>query len=217
MVFTTHSPIFADMTRFESVRLLRKDDGACRVAQVTERDSEYLREQRDREKLAQYVDPAAGEALFARRVLLVEGHGDRVAAVSVARKLGVDLDAEGLSVVSCGGKGRIPFYARMCRALEIPCLVLHDEDVHTGEEGSLADWQRKENAEAPEMNRRISEAVGDDALIFCVSPSLEAELGIGRSARDKPAQVLSAVEDRTIEECPGQLVGAVRRLIEMAP
>lgn len=39
--------------------------------------------------------------LFARKALLVEGPGDRLAARIVAEKIGLDLDAEDLAVVVC--------------------------------------------------------------------------------------------------------------------
>ena len=113
VIYTTHSPIFADMTRFRSVRLLQRPAGAATGASWVrdKTDQEYLQDQLDRRKLDQYMDPTASEALFARRVLLVEGHGDRLAAELVASKLGLELDAEGLSVVACGGKGALPFSA----------------------------------------------------------------------------------------------------------
>lgn len=182
------------------------------MSQVTgDEDIDYLDGQRASEKLSQYVDPTTGEALFARRVLLVEGHGDSLAASCLAAKLGKDLDAEGLSIVSCGGKNRIPFFARMCRALVIPFVVLHDEDIYHGDE--LEDWQIAENRRAPEANARVREAAGEDGAVYLATPTLEAELGIGRTASNKPARILAEMESRTAESSPAALRSAVETLI----
>lgn len=217
VIYTTHSPIFADMTRFRSARLLKKPaGGSTRVSWVSKKsDREYLQEQVDRRKLDQYMDPTASEALFARRVLLVEGHGDNLAAQLVARQLGLDLDAEGLSVIACGGKAAIPFFARMCRSLGIRCFVLHDEDIYSEPaEGELAQWQRDENARAPQQNAEIETAVGGDDSIFRVTPTLEIALGIGRGASDKPLKVVERLESMALDDMPAPLVEAVRALAQ---
>lgn len=215
VIYTTHSPIFADMTRFRSIRLLQKPaSGSSQVEWVRHKsDQDYLQDQVDREKLGQYMDPATSEALFARRVLLVEGHGDRLAAQLVAQRLGLDLDAEGLSVVACGGKAAIPFYGRMCRALGIQALVLHDEDVYEADgEGSLTGWQVEENAKAPGQNAEIASAVGNSAEVFVLKPSLEVVLGIGRGASDKPLKVVERLEAMDLKDMPSPVVEAVRAL-----
>ena len=43
-------------------------------------------------------------------------------------------------MIDCGSKSEIPFMARICRALKIPVLSLHDEDLHegTGDENTRA-------------------------------------------------------------------------------
>ena len=215
VIYTTHSPIFADMTRFRTVRLLQRPAGGATAATwVREKqDRDYLQDQLDRRKLDQYMDPTASEALFARRVLLVEGHGDRLAAELVARRLGVDLDGEGLSVVACGGKAAIPFFGRMCQALGIPCFVLHDEDIY-GADGdeSLAKWQEDENAKAPQQNADIESAIGETSRVFKIQPTLEAVLSIGRSASDKPARVIQCLSAMDVPQMPVPLVEAVRAL-----
>lgn len=217
ILLSTHSTIFADMGRFREVRLMRRMDTgrseACRIDNV--QDQAFLDEQLAREKLTQYLDAQTGELLFATGVLLVEGHGDRLAVKEVAEKLNVDLDAEGLSVVDCGGKNAIPFFARICRALRIPFVVLHDLDIYEGD--SLSSWQEKENERAPAANDLITEAAGAGASIFQVAPNLEHCLGVGRTASDKPHLVYKATKGRALDELPTPLVDAVRTLASLAP
>jgi putative ATP-dependent endonuclease of the OLD family len=131
VIYTTHSPIFAPVTRFEAIRLVRKDPGEMsRVSLVGVRDDrEFLAAQRAAQKLALSFDPTTSELLFASRVLLVEGPGDRLAVLLTAERLNYDLDAEDLAVVHCGTKTAIPFFARTCRALGVDFCILHDEDL----------------------------------------------------------------------------------------
>lgn len=214
VIYTTHSPIFADMLRFRGVRLIRKQSGQPSTVDWVDQDEDhvYLQLQLDREKLSLYFDTASSEALFASRVLLVEGHGDRLAAMHVAERQGLDLNAEGLSIVACGGKAAIPFFARTCRALKIPFVVLHDEDVHREDCAELAKWQVEENARSPAQNTEIRSAAGDAAEIFTLRPSLEHVLGVGRSATDKPRLVLQALSERETTDLPQPLVEAVDAL-----
>jgi AAA ATPase domain len=216
VIYTTHSPIFADMTRFKSIRVFEKPSGAStKVRWISNAaDEAYLQGQADRQKLGQYMDPAASEALFARRVLLVEGHGDYLAVRLVANKLGADLDAEGLSVVACGGKNSIPFFARMCNSLGIAVLVMHDEDIYEVVDGEeLPKWQTDENRNAPKSNAEIAAALNNDEGLFVVGPSLEATLGIGHSASDKPMKVVDALEQMELDSMPRALVEAVKALV----
>lgn len=221
VIYSTHSPIFADVERFEALRLVRKEPGAMTtVAWFSDpSDVRFLTEHRGRMKVAAAFDPTRSELLFARRVLLVEGPGDRIAAHLTAGKMGLDLDAEGLTVVPCGSKESIPFYARTCRGLQIPFFVLHDEDVlpEEDEEGDAerngkAERIREANARARRVNGEILEAVGDASRVFVISPSLERVLGIGEQARDKPRRVAEELTDRPLEEYPRTLLAAVEAL-----
>jgi putative ATP-dependent endonuclease of the OLD family len=82
---------------------------------------------------------------FARKVLLVEGDADQLAASEVARRLGHDVDAEDLAILNCGGKSGIPFFARLCRALGVPFVALFDDDIWpTPNDGSNFEKVEKE-------------------------------------------------------------------------
>ena len=141
VIYSTHSPVFAEAHRFETLRLLRRAPaGYSSVTAADGSASQAL--ERDRNKLLAHYDAARGEALFADAVLLVEGVGDQLAAREAAKAIPVDLDAENLSVVACGGKTAIPYHARLCQALGIPVCVMYDDDL-----------QPEPNQEEPESQR----------------------------------------------------------------
>lgn len=219
VIFSTHSPIFADITRFESIRLVRKEPGAMStVSLITkEEDTRYLGAQHDAQKLVAF-DSTKSEVLFARRALLVEGQSDRLAILSTSERMGHDPDAEDLAIIACASKSNIPFFARVCRALDIPLIVLHDEDVYPLEGND--DERRRiavENERADRSNAEIAEAAGGGDRVFLLRPSLEQVLGISRKASDKPRRVVEALGKRQLEEVPEALREAVGALFAEAP
>lgn len=215
IILSTHSSIFADLTRFTSLRLLRRDASNCpTVDHVKESaDTTYLQGQLDRHKLSQYLKGDTSELLFSKATLLVEGHGDRLASLEVASKLGLDVDAEGLAIIDCGGKSSMPFFARLCRSLRIPAVALHDSDIYVGD--SLLQWQTDENASSPAKNKLVTDAISSPDNVFIIEPTLENVLGVGRSSSDKPLKVYESIRDKSIDSCPPPLVAAVRRLAEI--
>jgi predicted ATP-dependent endonuclease of OLD family len=130
------------------------------MQQCREEDFSFLERQQKAQKLVAF-DATKSELLFARRALLVEGQADRLAVLATATALGHDPDAEDLAIVNCASKSNIPFFARICRALSVPFVIVHDDDLHDIPEG--ADEQARsqaqaENARAGLINGEIREA-----------------------------------------------------------
>lgn len=209
VIYSTHSPIFADVNRFETLRLVRREAGMpTNVSYVAQDYLSSLGKARDSFKLGGRFDTGRNEVLFARRALLVEGYGDRVAALIIAERLGVDVDAEAIAVVDCGGKAGIELVLGVCRALDVPFVVLHDEDVWPTQQIADTEKQKKqeqENAASQLANERIKKAVGDTRFLFVITPSLEAALTISRDARDKPKRIAEALEKIALDKLPAKL------------
>jgi predicted ATP-dependent endonuclease of OLD family len=170
-------------------------------------------------KLLTAYDTARSEALFANAVLLVEGKADLIAARGTATRMRVDLDARNLTVMECGGKTSIPFHARICRALGIPVCALYDDDqwpVPADADDATRKKIEDEVARAEAENEVIAEALPDASARFVCRPTLEAEMGIGRSATNKPmrmAEALARARDR--HDLPQQLTAAVQFLDQL--
>ncbi len=218
VIYSTHSPIFADVNRFEALRLVRRVAGKTSVAFVRDTDQAALEEARSNFKLGNRFDAARNEILFASKALLTEGYGDRIAALMIADKLGCDLDAEGAAVVDCGGKDGIVLFVRVCRALDIPFVVLHDEDVWPTisiMDAEKRKKQEKENQVEVKSNKRSDEAVEKSGAVHVMKPSLEAALGITRDASDKPRKIAEKLEGVNLDKIPAKLqplVDAVKSL-----
>jgi hypothetical protein len=57
--------------------------------------------------LSRFTNPQTAEAFFARTVVLVEGISDQLALQALAERRGLNLDAEGISIVPMGGAHNI--------------------------------------------------------------------------------------------------------------
>ena len=215
VIYSTHSPIFADATRFEAVRLVRRLLGQNTTVSHVFRseDHRYLTERRDAQKLLTGFNAGRSELFFAHKVLLVEGPGDQLAVRLTSDRLSVDLDAEDLAVVECGSKSSIPFFAKVCLAFGIDFVVLHDEDVYPepGEAPANA-RMRAQNHDHRRVNADIASLATGANQLFVISPSLEGVLGIGRSATDKPRRVAEAIGQLPDGSLPAELTRAVTAL-----
>jgi predicted ATP-dependent endonuclease of OLD family len=222
VIYSTHSPVFADAARFEGLRLIRRPPGAgSNVAHVHEADRPALETSKATTKLLTEYDSARSEALFANAVLLVEGKADLIAVRGTAERMKLDLDARNLSVMECGGKTSIPFHARLCRALGIPVCALYDDD-----QWPIADDMRTEDrkrletelARARKETADIEAALPDKSSRFVCSPTLEDLVGIGRSAKNKPLRMAEKIKAATRrEDLPERLLAAVQRLDDRDP
>lgn len=220
VIYSTHSPIFADVNRFETLRLVRKDLGKrTSVSYVNQEDETALRSSRDNFKIGGKFDTARNEVLFAKRALLVEGYGDRIATLLLLEKLRFNPDAESIAVVDCGGKSGIELVARVCKALNIPFVVVHDEDIWPINDDANDELRRKqeeENEREKQINENLRKLIGNERF-FVISPSLENALGISRNASDKPRRVAEALNSLEIENVPDQLqplLNAINSLIQ---
>lgn len=147
IIYSTHSPLFVDITRFDKVRALMKtatgpgrprqtrviDTTLDKVASVIERahrrpkgsfSAEALRP-----RLQTLMTPWMNEGFFANVAVLVEGEEDRAAILGTASALGSDLESLGVSVIPCMGKTNLDRPAAIFMELEIPVYVIWDSDV----------------------------------------------------------------------------------------
>lgn len=220
VIYSTHSPVFAAATRFESLRLMRRAPGTHSVVAYVsdEQQAAGLTTAKSVTKLLTDYDVTRSEALFANAVLLVEGRGDLIAARGTAARLKLDLDARNLTILECGGKTSIPFHARLCQALGIPVCVMYDDDQWPAPRTDDPDFKVKREAldRALAENALIETAAPDANRRFTCHPTLEELMGIGRHADRKPMRIAQAVNAaRSRDELPRQLVSAVECLDQL--
>jgi predicted ATP-dependent endonuclease of OLD family len=200
VIYATHSPAFLNVARLDELvlveRLPRSGTRAHQPAPVTpDEDFRVLTE----------FDAARSELFLARSVVLVEGLTEKLVLPFVFTALGHDVDRDAISVIECGGKPNIPLFARICDAVGLPFVVVHDSDRRAG--GGITAAERA-------LNALILETAGTERTIV-LDPDFEAVAGLKGKSR-KPARALKAFASRSAAEMPKPLVTAARLAISMA-
>lgn len=140
---TTHSTEFVSLDRFNEINIVRKsmDKGtyirkaaaADFVADLKKRNGI---ESSEADLMFRYKDAyentgdsqRASEAMFARKVILVEGESESLILPYFFDLLDYDYIAEGVTIVRCGGKSEIDRFYRLYSEFGIPCFVIFDGD-----------------------------------------------------------------------------------------
>jgi predicted ATP-dependent endonuclease of OLD family len=165
VIYTTHSPLFVGLDRFDQIRLLRKIDGEPGQPRVTnvakaelaavadeiwiagdQQGTKYTAETL-RPRLRTLMTSWVNEGFFADVVVLVEGEDDRAAILGASKSMGHDFDSADISVIPCVGKHNLDRPLVIFRQLEIPSYIIWDGD-HGG------------NDAKPESNRYLLRLVG---------------------------------------------------------
>jgi putative ATP-dependent endonuclease of OLD family len=123
IIYTTHSPHFVSIPEYEEVVIVRKDADGSRC-----HCSNLPTNAKRREKLIKELDPERNELFFASRLLFVEGDTEKLALPEYAKRLTLDLDREGASIVEVGGKRNLPEFAQIAPSFGIPTGIIYDED-----------------------------------------------------------------------------------------
>ena len=146
VIYTTHSPLFVGLDRFDQIRVLRKlsrQDGRPMTTQLKKADMGavanelWLASDRQGERftgdtlkprLQSIMTPWMGEGFFADVVVLVEGEDDRAAILGFAKAMECDFDSLGITIIPCSGKSSIDRPLVILRQLGISVYVVWDGD-----------------------------------------------------------------------------------------
>ena len=150
--FTTHSPYFVNLDRFECLRRVEKSpvtgapmETKIRRTSLKEVGDAVLKalgkkveatEASSWARLKSVLGIRGSEGFFADGVILVEGQEDEAVLAAYAESRGISLDHESLAVIPTEGKTKIPSLMALYSQLGIPVFVVFDAD---GDKTSDAD------------------------------------------------------------------------------
>jgi putative ATP-dependent endonuclease of the OLD family len=123
VIYVTHSPHFVTVPEYDEIRLVRKSEHGTQV-----RRSDRLADNQRRDKLVKELDPERNELFCAHRLLIVEGDTEKLAFPVYARRLGLDLDRQGATIIEVGGKRNLMEFALIAISFGIPTGIVYDED-----------------------------------------------------------------------------------------
>jgi putative ATP-dependent endonuclease of OLD family len=122
---TSHSPNFAAIAKIDTVGCLCEHGNAIRSFFPREVTFEKTK----KEKLQRYLDVTRAELYFARRIILVEGAGERFMLEALAKKLKINLRKHGVSVLSTEGLNFDAFAPLFGKdALNVRVAIVSDAD-----------------------------------------------------------------------------------------
>lgn len=212
VIYSTHSPLFVDIERFDQVRRLRKiftqddmpketkvtyttlDEIARIIEQAGEKPEGAYTGETLRPRLQALMTPWMNEGFFADAVVLVEGEEDRSTILGVGTTLrttdgkDVDLETLGISVIPCMGKNNLDRPTAIFRAIGIPVYTIWDSDCEKGD----AQQQSNNRASNHRLLRLCGEAIEDWPERICdcfacfkmdIGKTLRSEIGEERFDR----------------------------------
>jgi putative ATP-dependent endonuclease of the OLD family len=126
-ILTTHSPHVVSVTPVSSLVLLKRSSADSGTVATSSAALELSAE--ETADIERYLEVARGEIVFAKAILFVEGDSESYVIPALARKMGVDLDALGITVCNITGTNFTP-YLRFVgpQGLRMPFAVLTDYD-----------------------------------------------------------------------------------------
>lgn len=142
VIYCTHSSAFVNIAYFDEICLMRREQiNGQWSSVVTQLSMDTLLNdlkarhpaanptpESIRERYSHVYSGTRAEGLFAKKVILVEGLTEEYSIPLYSEALGYNMDKEGISVVSSGGKGQIDRLLRVFNELKIPCFVVFDGD-----------------------------------------------------------------------------------------
>ena len=150
--YSTHSGNFIDIEHFDRVCLVEKcrDDEDDICTQVRQVPLEYLLRKRQqlhpgvsmnvsgpRRRYHNICGLEHNEALFARKIVLVEGETEEYALPIFGRALDFDFDTYGVSVVNAHGKNNLDQLFQLYNSFGFPIYLIFDND-RGGNQSDLA-------------------------------------------------------------------------------
>lgn len=123
VVYTTHERCFINIADFESVYLVKRENGNTKVNFGRGKVSDI-----DTIKMASKFDEELNEVFFADKVILVEGPDDKIACTMALEHLGAQLNKYNISIIDCGGNTGIIPMAEILKKFDIDIFALMDED-----------------------------------------------------------------------------------------
>jgi len=200
---TTHSPVFVHIDQPESVLLVKRNitDGT-KVFQAEK--VEMADDDRKALRLLSEFDSQRNEMFFARKVLFVEGNTEKLSMPILFQKMGIDINKENVSVIECGGKTKIPLFAKVAEALGIEYAVLFDEDIKDAD--SLLDQKKQDeiqekNKKHKQWNEAITKITSKEKT-FILKPNFEKELGLSGDDKQKIDQAVEYFQNVDLTKLP---------------
>jgi putative ATP-dependent endonuclease of OLD family len=167
VVVTSHSPNFASSARVDRLVILARAPGALTPVARAPRD--FGLSEKQLKHLRRFLDVTKASLFFARGVILVEGVSEQLLLPAIARRLGISLVENGVTVIDVGGVAFPPF-ADLFGTEKLPyrLAVISDADGQPSAD-DLAEAEETLSPRAESLEART----GDNVQVSIVPNTLE--------------------------------------------
>jgi hypothetical protein len=157
ILISTHSPSFLPLRSFADLPSIVFFGGNADCRQIDPADG-LLQSSKLRDFVAR-TSLSHRQALFAERILLVEGPSDEIVAARTARRLGLKIEARNTQILPALGKGEFREARKLFTKIGMRVTVLADLDALADDNGLVNDFSGADGAKA------IANEIGRRSLI----------------------------------------------------
>ncbi|MCZ2459298.1 MAG: AAA family ATPase [Chitinophagales bacterium] len=162
IIYITHSPHFVTIPEFNEIILVSKDDNGTHTRKSTLKADEGLKN-----KFRKELDPERNEMFFAKKLLIVEGDTEKMAFPEFAKRLKIDFDSVGSTIIEVGGKRNLIDFVELALSFGIPVGLVYDID--------SSDFSKKDKEEEVKYNERLNSYAEHGVQVFVFSNDYEDE------------------------------------------
>jgi len=162
VIYITHSPHFVTIPEFNEIVIVSKNNNGTHIKKSTFKTSDALRN-----KFRKELDPERNEMFFARKLLIVEGDTEKMAFPEFAKRMGIDFDGVGSTIIEVGGKRNLIDFIELAISLEIPVGLVYDTD--------SSDFKKDEKDEEAKYNELLNSYAAKGVQVFVFEKNYEDE------------------------------------------
>ncbi|HNV81421.1 MAG TPA: AAA family ATPase [Tenuifilaceae bacterium] len=162
VIYITHSPHFVTIPEFNEIVIVSKNNNGTHIKKSTFKTSDALRN-----KFRKELDPERNEMFFARKLLIVEGDTEKMAFPEFAKRMGIDFDGVGSTIIEVGGKRNLIDFIELAISFEIPVGLVYDTD--------SSDFKKDEKDEEAKYNELLNSYAAKGVQVFVFEKNYEDE------------------------------------------
>lgn len=162
VIYITHSPHFVTIPEFNEIVIVSKKNDGTHIKKSTLQTSDALKN-----KFRKELDPERNEMFFARKLLIVEGDTEKMAFPEFAKRMGIDFDGVGSTIIEVGGKRNLIDFVELALSFEIPVGLVYDTD--------SSDFKKDEKDEEAKYNELLNSYADKGVQVFVFEKNYEDE------------------------------------------
>ena len=162
VIYITHSPHFVTIPEFNEIVLVSKNEDGTHIRKSTLEADEGLKN-----KFRKELDPERNEMFFAKKLLIVEGDTEKMAFPEFAKRMNIDFDSAGSTIIEVGGKRNLIDFMELALSFGIPVGVVYDTD--------SSDFGKAEREAEEEYNALLNSYSEKGMQVFVFEKNYEDE------------------------------------------